>query len=302
MNQKYIYALGYFDGVHAGHAALLSACREIAQAAGCGCGAVTFVGHPDGLLLGKTPGLINTPADRKKLLLEQFHMDTVAELPFDRSLMETPWQAFLTMLIQDHNACGFVCGSDFRFGSGGKGTAASLEVFCRERQLSCRVVDQQYLDGIRISSTHIRQLLEAGQLEDATRFLGHPHILSGTVQHGRHLGRTIGVPTANIPYPESLLQLPYGVYACRATVEGKTYNALTNVGIRPTVSGHTVTVESWLPDFSGDLYGKELVLSFCCFIRKEHKFSDLKQLGLQIENDKKIVEKILQNTNSILDF
>lgn len=293
MNQKYMYALGYFDGVHAGHAALLQTCRQLARETGCGCGAVTFTGHPEALLRGKAPGLINTPEDRKKLLTGQYDMDTVVELVFDKTMMQTPWQDFLRHLTENHNACGFVCGSDFRFGCRGEGTAEHLQAYCREKQLPCRVVEQQKIDGIRVSSTHIRLLLEQGKVEEAARFLGHPHILSGTVQPGKQLGRTVGMPTANIAYPDCLLQLPYGVYACRATVEGKTYNALTNVGKRPTVCGESVTAESWLLDFSGDLYGKTLTLSFYAFIRPEQKFPDLEQLRRQVENDKFIVEKIL---------
>ena len=292
MNQKYIYALGYFDGVHAGHTQLLSACRVLAQSGGYGCGAVTFSTHPEALLQGKAPRLINTDRDRNMLLM-QHHMDTVVELEFDEMLMQTPWQLFLEQLIRDHGAAGFVCGSDFRFGSGGEGTACSLEAFCQSRQLPCRVVEQQQIDGIRVSSTHIRRLLEQGNLPQAMRFLGHPHILSGTVQRGKQLGRTIGVPTANLAYPGQLVQLPYGVYACRVCVEGKLYASVTNVGVRPTVDGQGVTVENWLQDFSGDLYGKTITVRFYEFLRPEYKFPDLSHLKGQIENDKNIIEKVL---------
>ena len=127
----------------------------------------------------------------------------------------------------------------------------------------------------------------------ANRFLGHSHILSGTVSHGKQLGRTIGVPTANIPFPDVLVKLPFGVYACQVEVDGKSYSAVTNVGIRPTVSGEGVTVESHLLDFSGDLYGKNITVCFFDFIRPEQKFSDLAQLQEQIAADKILAEKIL---------
>lgn len=283
---KKIYALGYFDGVHLGHKALLTACRELAEAQNCRSGAVTFLGHPEILVLGTAPGLINTPADRKKLLSEQFHMDTVVEIPFDKALMETSWQDFLFSLLEKYDAAGFVCGTDFRFGKGGQGTAQLLSRFCREHDLSCQLVEQQYLDGVRISSTHIRGLLEAGEILQANRFLGHPHMLSGTVTHGKQLGRTIGVPTANIACPEELVRLPFGVYACKVQAGGNFFPAVTNVGVRPTVSGQGVTVESHLLDFSGDLYGKEISVLFYDFIRPEQKFSDLAHLQAQIEKDK----------------
>lgn len=293
MKEKIIYALGYFDGVHLGHQALLSRSRSLAQAMDCRSGAVTFLGHPDALLTGAAPVQINTFADRKALLSQR--VDRVLELPFDKTMMETPWERFLDGLIQAHQAVGFVCGSDFRFGCRGQGTAELLEKFCRERNLSCEIVPQQSIDGIRISSTYIRTLLEQGNMEEAARFLGHPHVLSGRVIAGKQLGRTIGIPTANMAYGEELAELPYGVYACQAALEGKKYMAVTNVGIRPTVEGERVNAESWLLDFSGDLYGKTLTLRFYKYLRPEQKFPDLCALKAQIEKDRLSAIDALKN-------
>ena len=294
MKEKIIYALGYFDGVHSGHRALLDACRKLSGQTESQWGVVTFLGHPDTLLHGKTPGLINTPEDRKKLL-RQFHTDHILELPFDEKLMTTPWEDFLATLVSHHNAAGFVCGSDFRFGRNGEGNAQLLEHFCRERNLVSCTVEQQYLDGLRISSTHIRNLLQQGNIEEANRFLGHSHFLSGTVVTGKQLGRTIGVPTANIAYPSQLVKLPYGVYACQVEVDDQMYRAVTNIGTRPTVDGEGVTVESWLLDFSGDLYGKTLQISFQKYLRPEQKFPNLSELQKQIQKDKNLVQNVIQN-------
>lgn len=291
MKKKIIYALGYFDGVHLGHKALLSACRNLAEAQKCSAGAVTFSPHPQQLLAGDRVGLINTDEDREEMLL--FYVNTVRWLAFTESLRAMAWQDFLQMLVEKHGADGFVCGTDFRFGKGGQGTAKLLQAFCRENNLACCLVEQQFLDGIRISSTHIRTCLEEGKIREANRFLGHPHMLTGTVQTGKQLGRTIGIPTANLSYPEELLQLPYGVYACKVCFDGKAYSAVTNIGVRPTVSGEGVTVESHLLDFSGDLYGKTVEISFYDFIRPEQKFSDLTQLKAQIEKDINQTKKIL---------
>lgn len=293
MKEKTVYALGYFDGVHLGHQALLNACRELAAAKKIRCGAVTFSAHPQQLLTGKAVRLINTREDRKKLLLQQ--VNTVLELDFTEQLMAMPWQEFIQMLVQEQGASGFVCGSDFRFGKGGEGCAAGLKAFCEGNGLACTVVEQQYVDGIRVSSTHIRKLLEQGDVPSANRFLGHSHMLTGQVAHGKQLGRTIGIPTANLYYPELLLKLPYGVYACRVQAEGKTYAAVTNIGVRPTVSGEGVTVESHLLDFAGDLYGKTIEISFLEFLRPEHKFTNLSELQKQIQKDKYSVENVMQN-------
>lgn len=281
--KKIIYALGYFDGVHLGHKALLAACRVLAKENGCSCGAVTFSSHPQQLLQGENPRLINTNEDREALLLTG--VDRVLELEFTRELQNMDWQAFCSMLVEKHNAAGFVCGTDFRFGKGGAGTASLLKNYCLENGLPCKLVAQVEKDGIRVSSTHIRALLERGDLEQANRYLGHWHILSGTVCHGKALGRTIGIPTANLLYPHSLVQLPYGVYATRVTVEGKTFPAVTNVGNRPTVNGENVTVESYLIGFDGDLYGKQIRVEFLRFVRKEQKFESLAALHQQIKID-----------------
>ena len=283
---KYIFALGYFDGVHLGHQALLKKCRELSQDQKWG--AVTFIGHPDALIKGVRPCLINRSEDRDRLL-HSFGTEMLVRLPFDEKLMNTPWDSFLDMLVKDYGAAGFVCGSDFRFGAQGAGTAEQMMQYCDSRGLRCAVVPQQMLDGQRISSTCIRALLQQGDVEKANRLLGHCHTLFGVVEQGKQLGRTIGIPTANIPYSGDLVELPYGVYECRVTVEGHCYKAITNVGKCPTVSGQKLTVESHLLGFDGDLYGKTVQVEFLRFLRKEQKFESLQALQNQIAQDIKSI-------------
>lgn len=292
MTEKTIYALGFFDGVHAGHGALLKACRVLADEKGCKAGVVTFTGHPDTLVLGKTPSLINSPEDRKRLLRERFSMDTVIALPFDRQLMTMPWQDFFRLLVDQYGAAGLVCGHDFRFGNKGEGNGQRLMEACAGEGICCAVIPEQKIDGITVSSTHIRQLLENGEMAQAVRFLGHPHEITGTVVAGRHLGRTIGIPTANIELPAGVVCPKHGVYACKASVDCRSYLAVTNIGNRPTVGGHHVTVEAWLLDFEGELYGKELSLLFYEFLRPERKFDSLAQLQAEIQKNALQVRKI----------
>lgn len=284
MKKKTIYALGFFDGVHLGHQALLRACRQIATEYGCLAGAVTFGSHPDALVMGKSPALLNTDADRERLLKDR-GMDTVVTLPFDENMRAMPWQDFLTLLRQHYGAAGFVVGEDFHFGYRGEGTADKLLQACRDAGLPCTVVPQMTKDGTVVSSTHIRTLLESGEMEKAVEFLGHPHILTGTVVSGRHIGRTIGVPTANLLLPEGLLTPKFGVYACLAVIDSEKYAAVTNIGNRPTVGGHRVTVEPWILDFAGDLYGKQITLEFYKFLRPEVKFPDLDALRQEIQKN-----------------
>lgn len=289
-----IFALGFFDGVHLGHQALLTACKHLAERKGCNAGAVTFASHPDAVVTGKTPPLINTVEERQRLLMG-FGIRDVLVLPFDENLRSMLWRDFLEDLIQK-GAAGFVCGEDFRFGFRGEGNAEALADFCRERGLLWAVVPEQCQNGVRISSSHIRSLLEEGQMEQAVRFLGHPHILTGAVVSGRKLGRTLGIPTANLLIPEGVVQLRHGVYACKAIAEGKEYLAVTNIGSRPTVGGHRVTVEPWLMDFDGDLYGKEITLCFHAFLRPERKFDSLEELKVEIQKNAAQTRKIFEKT------
>ena len=283
MEQKTIYALGFFDGVHLGHQALLKKCRELADKNGCKAGVVTFTSHPDSLVLGTPPALLNTSDDRARLIYS-FGMDVVKEIPFDRELMTTHWSDFLNSLVA-MGAAGFVCGDDFRFGSGGLGTARKLAAYCEKRELPCAIVPEQILDGSRISSTRIRALLESGQLTEANRLLGHAHFLTETVQTGKRLGRTLGFPTANVTFPAGVIVPKFGVYACTVAFDGNTYTAVTNIGIRPTVDGEGVNAEAHLLDFEGDLYGKEITVAFCQFLRPEQKFANLDALKAQIAED-----------------
>ena len=287
---KTIYALGFFDGVHAGHQALLKECCRLAAETGCDTGAVTFRDHPDALVFGAPPVLINTPADRERLL-HRF-VSQVVTLPFDKKMLDTPWQDFLDMLCRDYHAAGFVCGDDFHFGYHGQGNGQLLLDYCQKADLPGAVVPEQTVDGTRVSSTHIRTLLGQGNMEEADRFLGHPQMLTGTVVHGKHLGSTLGIPTANLPYPDGLVVPRKGVYAARVCLDGTRYPAVTNVGPRPTVSGKTLNVESWILGYDGDLYGKEITVEFLKFLRPERKFDSLEQMK----------EEIQENAQETLEF
>lgn len=292
--KKKIYALGFFDGVHLGHQALLTQCRRLAAELGCQSAAITFDRHPQALFTETPPLLISTAADRVALL-HRFGMEEVNILPVNTEVMSTHWEDFLKKLVKD-GAAGFVCGDDFRFGYHGAGDQEKLQLFCKERGFPCIIVPQQDLEGQRISSTRIRQALEKGSLEEANRLLGHPYSLTGKVVSGQHIGRTIGVPTANLRLPEGILCPAFGVYACKATIEGVAYPAVTNIGTRPTVGGQGVTVEPWLLDFEGDLYGKTLTLEFYAYLRSEKKFENLQALQQEILKNAAETRKIFEKT------
>ena len=294
MDQKTIYALGFFDGVHLGHQALLSKCRELAEKHRCYAGAVTFSVHPATLVSADAPPLLNANHDRKSLL-RNFGMRRILHLSFNQELRNTHWADFLNQLL-DRGAAGFVCGDDFRFGAGGHGTTEKLAAFCEERHLPYAIVPEQVMDGKRISSTRIRKLLEQGQVAQANRLLGHPHILSGKILPGKQLGRKLGFPTANMALPAGVLTPKWGVYICKASIDGVIYSALTNIGCRPTVNGNGILAETHLLDFDQDLYEQDMTLAFCEFLRPEIKFDSLEELTAEIRKNVSQTRKFFEKS------
>lgn len=293
---KRIFALGFFDGVHLGHQALLAECVRLAKAQGVQPAAITFDRHPQSLFSDNPPALISTEADRR-MLLARFGIKAVHTLPVTKEVMSTHWQTFLENLLE-LGAVGFVCGDDFHFGFRGQGSSETLQAFCQERQLPCIIVPEQTVDGIRVSSTYIRQQLETGDMATAVKFLGHPHFLTGTVVPGKQLGRRLGIPTANLHLPQGLTVPKFGVYACLCRIDGTAYPAVTNIGIRPTVSGTGITVEPWILDYSGDLYGRSITLEFHYFLRPEQKFHSLDDLKAEIHRNAEETRRYLKYLQS----
>lgn len=293
-HHKRIFALGFFDGVHLGHQALLAECVRLAGAMDCETAAVTFENHPQSLFRKDTPPLLTTLPDRFRLLL-RYGIDHVYPFPVTREVMGKPWQDFLEELIE-WGAAGFVCGDDFRFGRGGEGNCDTLREFCRARKIPCVIVPEQKRNGVRISSSYIRRQIEEGDMATAVRFLGHGHMLTGTVVTGRRLGHKLGFPTANIELPEGVVVPRHGVYACRAYVGQQGYMAVSNVGSRPTVQGHQVRTETWLLDFSGDLYGQPVTLEFLRFLRPEQRFGSLDALKAAVLADAENTRNFFANS------
>ena len=294
MKQKRIFALGFFDGVHLGHQALLAECARLAREMGVHTAAITFQSHPQSLFSSQVPPLLSTLQDRDRLL-RRYGVEHIYAFGVVPEVMSMPWHDFLEKLVE-FGAAGFVCGDDFRFGSRGEGNAELLRQFCRERQIPCIIVPEQTLDGVRISSSYIRRQIESGDMATAVRYLGHGHMLTGTVVTGRKLGHKLGFPTANIELPEGVIVPRHGVYACRAFVGEKSYMAVCNVGSRPTVHGHQVRTETWLLDFSGDLYGQAVTLEFFFFLRPEQRFESLEVLKEAVLQDAENTRRFFEKT------
>ena len=285
MKQRVI-ALGLFDGVHIGHGELLRIARTRADGLDCPASVLTFSPPPMQVVSGENVLLINTAEERKSLMQGLYGVDEVITLPFDATFAAMPWDAFLTTLLETYHACHVVAGYDYRFGADGVGDAMRLRAFCASHSIGCDIIDQVSIDGIKVSSTHIRTLIENGDLATAETFLGHPHYMELVVLPGNRVGRTIGAPTLNHIPAENVVLPPFGVYATAVTVDGVSYRAVTNLGVRPSVSDTgEISVETHILDFDGDLYGKTLPLSFLFKIRDERKFHSLDALRAQIKKD-----------------
>lgn len=285
MNRRRVIALGFFDGVHCGHGALLKKARELADSMGCSAAALTFDMHPLQLLLGKQVPLLSQVHDRVRLMKELYSMDEVMVLPFDRAMAEMDWEQFVEqILVGRYTPCHVVCGFDYSFGRKGLGTPAMLREKCRSMGIGCEIIDQVELDGAPVSSTRIRGLLEKGMVEEANRCLGHAYELSGEVIRGKQLGRTLGFPTANMTAADGLAVPDKGVYATKVRLQdGSVHNAVTNVGMRPTVEdGMGMLIESWLPGYEGDLYGQSVRVAFYSRIRGERRFDSLQEMQAEI--------------------
>ena len=282
MNERVI-ALGFFDGVHLGHGALLRTTVQRAAERQITPAVMTFDRHPSVFLKREPVPLLNTPADRADLMKRLYGIRDVIFTSFDAKRLQEPWDVFLEhCLVGQLHAHHAVCGHNYHFGYKGLGDPEKLQRWCREHGLGCDIIEEVTLEGQPVCSTRIRRLLAEADLETANRCLGHPHCLSGEVVRGRHLGRTLGIPTANLTIPAGILELPHGVYATRVWIGAQAYTAVTNVGRRPTVNGHHVTVEPWILDFDGDLYGQTIRVDFHRFLRPEQKFASLEALRQEI--------------------
>ncbi|MDL2274214.1 bifunctional riboflavin kinase/FAD synthetase [Oscillospiraceae bacterium OttesenSCG-928-G22] len=285
--KKRVIALGFFDGIHLGHAALLRRVRDIAEERDLIPSVATFISHPIDEITGHHLLLLNTPFDRAGLMRRLYGIDDVILTPFSTALMNMPWERYLNdIVIGEYGAAHIVAGYNYHFGHRGEGNPVRLAEAGERLGVPVDIMDKVEIDGIKISSTYIRKLIAQGDIERANRFLGHPHVLSGEIGHGHGRGRTMGVPTINMPLPTELQEPRKGVYLTRVFFDGEVKNGLTNIGTRPTFTeGDRLSVETTILDFSGDMYGKFVRLEFYKFLRPERKFSSAEELKAQIASD-----------------
>ncbi|MBQ8830813.1 MAG: bifunctional riboflavin kinase/FAD synthetase [Oscillospiraceae bacterium] len=292
MVRKYAIALGFFDGVHVGHGALIKRACEIAEEKGLTPAVLTFDTHPMSKITGVSEPMLTSEFDREGVLEREFGVKDVIVLPFDDEMMRMHWKSFAEYIIEKFSAAYLICGHDYTFGYKGEGKAEMLKEICDEHGIGCDVIPAVLLDGVRVSSTLIRNLIAEGEIEKANRNLGHAHVLTDIVRDGKHLGRTIGSPTVNMQFEKGVIVPRHGVYATKVYLEdGSVYSGVTNVGVRPTVEDtENVNAETYILNYSGDLYGKRVRIEFYKFVRPEMKFGDVSELKAQIQRDAAFVD------------
>ena len=284
-NNKAVMALGFFDGVHLGHAALLERAKLRAAELGARPAVLTFDSHPDNYVKKEKVELISSPTDRVYIIKHYFGIENVFFLHFNASVMRMPWRDFIDEIREKYSVAHFVAGHDFRCGYRGEGRAEVLRDYCHACGVGFDIIEPVCANGRVISSTLIRERLCEGDIEGANALLGHPHLMTDTIRTGYRIGHTIEAPTINMRFQENVLVPRHGVYATTVELPCGTYGAVTNVGVRPTFGGDSVTVESNILDFSGDLYGQNACVRFYGFIRPERRFDTPEELMLQIRRD-----------------
>ena len=285
--KKRVVALGFFDGVHIGHGALLEMTVRRAAEKDASAAVMTYSNHPSSVVAPSAVKLINTTEERCALIRELYGISDIIVKEFTKEYSSLSGEAFVTEIIKKELAAyHVVAGFDFRFGRGGKCDAQDLVRICADNGIGCDVVDAVELSGEPVSSSRIRECVAAGDMGAAHELLGHYHCIMSEVSHGAHLGKTLGFPTANQEIQDEVLCAKHGVYLSRVTVDGKIYKGVTNIGVRPTVSaGVRPRAETFIIDFSGDLYGREIKLELVKFMRGEEKFSSVEALRERIERD-----------------
>ena len=282
---KSVVVLGKFDGVHIAHAKLITTAADIASERG----AISLV-----YSMQKAGTVVITDKKIKEDIITSLGADRVVFKELDEPFMNLSAEAFARDIIKDElNACCVVVGENFRLGKNRSAGALELKEICRGLGIDVVIIDTVHIGDETVSSTYVKTLLSKGEVAVATEYLGRPFSLKGQVEQGKHLGRTLGFPTANI-YPSLSCLVPRnGVYATRVICEGKTYLAITNVGVNPTVEeGKNIKAETHIFADIEDWYGKEITVEFLDFIRAEIHFADKYELQNQVEKDKVKAKKI----------
>lgn len=284
-------ALGIFDGVHLGHRAVISRATgmELPDGTRATAAVFTFVQPP--WALPKDSGCELITDGQKAAVLESLGVEELIQADFEtvRDLSPQAFvEDFLHAVLHARRVC---CGFNYHFGKGGAGDAAALRALCEPLGIEVEVVPPILVDGEPVSASRIRRAIEAGEAEEAARLLGRPFTLDFPVVGGQKLGRLLGTPTINQPLPPHFVRPRFGVYAVSVEADGRVSHGVTNIGVRPTVGSEGPLAETWIADFQGDLYGRNVPVTLVKFLRSEQKFDSVEALQRQILLDGKAARR-----------
>lgn len=297
-----VIALGTFDGLHLGHTDVINTAKDYAERNGLKLAVFTFSNHPLALIRPDLVPVRIISAEEKIKLLESFGVDYLINIPFTEDFAALSPDEFLERLAYFNYRC-LVVGENFTYGFLGSGKTETLERSGRKNGFDVIVRPLVKMNGNVVSSTGIRNLIQAGHIEYANRMLGRAYSITGKIVHGEQRGRKLGFPTANIELLHGEMAVPApGVYAVTASIEGSIYEGMGNIGNNPTFNDvEHARLEVNLFNCSGDLYGKTMSVQFRKYIRAEKKFSGVEELCRQIEEDKKAIKTYFLNKKQLPD-
>lgn len=297
-----VIALGTFDGLHLGHTDVINTAKDYAERSGLKLAVFTFSNHPLALIRPDLVPVRIISAEEKIKLLESFGVDYLINIPFTEDFAALSPDEFLDRLACFNYRC-LVVGENFTYGFLGSGKTETLERSGRKNGFDVIVRPLVKMNGNVVSSTGIRNLIQAGHIEYANRMLGRAYAITGTIVYGEQRGRKLGFPTANIELLHGEMAVPApGVYAVTASIEGSIYEGMGNIGNNPTFNDvEHARLEVNLFNCSGDLYGKTMSVQFHKYIRAEKKFSGVEELCRQIEEDKKAIKTYFLNKKQLPD-
>lgn len=297
-----VIALGTFDGLHLGHTDVINTAKDYAERNGLKLAVFTFSNHPLALIRPDLVPVRIISAEEKIKLLESFGVDYLINIPFTEDFAALSPDEFLEKLVCFNYRC-LVVGENFTYGFLGSGKTETLERSGRKNGFDVIVRPLVKMNGNVVSSTGIRNLIQAGHIEYANRMLGRAYSITGKIVHGEQRGRKLGFPTANIELLHGEMAVPApGVYAVTASIEGSIYEGMGNIGNNPTFNDvEHARLEVNLFNCSGDLYGKTMSVQFRKYIRAEKKFSGVEELCRQIEEDKKAIKTYFLNKKQLPD-
>ncbi|MGN0345932.1 MAG: bifunctional riboflavin kinase/FAD synthetase [Lachnospiraceae bacterium] len=281
--------IGKFDGVHLGHRKLL---QEVMAYGSKGWKTVVFTFCPSpAVFFGYADNRKITTDEERRLMLEKIGIDYLVEFRMNQKNAGIPAQNFMEEYLMNRlNAKVVVAGPDLSFGYRGQGNVTLLQTWAKPRGIDVKIIDKICQDGAEISSSRIRRLLENGEMEKAKKQLGCDYGICGEVLHGAHLGTGMSIPTVNLCIPKDKVLPPYGVYYSKVFLEkdgNRSFYGISNLGIKPTVkSTAEINLETYLYQFRGDLYGKQIRVELLHYVRPEQKFSSLEELEAQLQSDK----------------